>query len=74
MRLLCPVGVSCTISTRCATSRFVCARSDMVLQEDLVRFIEFAIMLSTAPSEPVHRLLIKFMEHEEKPVHRRAAW
>ena len=68
MPRLCRVGVSCTISIRYATLRFVCARSDVSLQEDLVRSIEFAITSSTAPSELVHRLLnlAEFMEHEEK--------
>lgn len=62
--------MSCTISIRYATLRFVCARSDVSLQEDLVRSIEFAITSSTAPSELVHRLLnlAEFMEHEEKPL------
>ena len=57
-------------SIRYATLRFVCARSDVSLQEDLVRSIEFAITSSTAPSELVHRLLnlAEFMEHEEKPL------
>lgn len=41
-----------------------------MLQEDLVRSIEFAITSTTAPPELIHRLLnlAEFMEHEEKPL------
>ena len=48
-------------------SRFVCARSDVVLEVDFVRSIEFAITSSTAVPTG-HRLLnfTEFMEHEEK--------